>query len=56
MMLLFGVMIFSVIMGEYSALLEQYKEHNSDFDDGDQLRLFFNVIKRFNKEEAFNFE
>lgn len=56
MMLLFGVMIFSVIIGEYSAQLELIKDFNKEFDDGDSLRQFFNVIRRFNKNESMDFE
>lgn len=51
LMLLFGVLIFSYIMGEYVALLEQYKQHNLEYDEGDKLRLFFGVLKNFNYNE-----
>ena len=56
MMLLWGVMIFSVIMGEYSELLEKFKAREADFNDGDALVQFFNVIKRFNRDEAMSAE
>ena len=48
-MLLFGVLIFSYIMNEYIALIDHYKEHISEYDEGDNLRKFFGVLKHFNK-------
>lgn len=51
-MLLFGVLIFSYIMNEYIALLDSYKEHTKEFDEHDQLRLFFGVLSNFNENEA----
>lgn len=50
-MLLFGVLVFSYIMGEYIALLDNYKEMMKDFDEGDKLRLFFGTLKHFNYSE-----
>ena len=47
-MILFGVMVFSYIMGEYIELLEGYKEHHKEFDEGDGLRMFLGVLKHFN--------
>ena len=35
--LLFGVSIFSYIMGKFIEILSQIKELNSDLDDGDSL-------------------
>ena len=51
-MLLFGVLIFSYIMNEYIALLDNYKEHNKDLEEHDKLRLFFGVLMHFNENEA----
>ena len=53
-MLLFGVSIFSSIMGEYIALLDSYKLQNADLDEGDKLRLFFGVLSHFNENEALD--
>jgi hypothetical protein len=50
-MLLFGVLIFSYIMNEYVALLEHWKLHVAEYDEGDNLRKFFGVLKHFNKQE-----
>jgi hypothetical protein len=50
-MLLFGVLIFSFIMNEYIALLDNYKEMMKDFDQGDELRLFFGTLTHFNYNE-----
>ena len=47
-MLLFGVLIFSYIMNEYIALIDNYKEHIAEYDEGDNLRKFFGMLKHFN--------
>ena len=46
--LLFGVMTFSLIMGNYMVILESIKNVNSDYDDGDNLSKWLGLIKRFN--------
>ena len=50
-MLLFGVLIFSFIMGEYGALLDEYKTSNEEYEEGDKLKLFFGVMRNFNDNE-----
>ena len=55
-MLLFGVLVFSYIMGEYITLLDSYKQLHKDFDEGDRLRLFFGVLRNFNENESINRE
>ena len=50
-MLLFGVLVFSYIMGEYITLLDNFKELSKDFDEGDKLRLFFGTLRHFNYNE-----
>ena len=50
-MILFGVLIFSYIMNEYIALLEQYKESIQEYNEGDELKLFFGVLRKFNDNE-----
>ena len=42
--LLFGVAIFSYIMGNFISILDQFKDFNKDLDDGDGLAKFFGVI------------
>ena len=46
--LLFGVTIFSYIMGSYILILNSLKSLNDDFDDGDNLCKWLGLIKRFN--------
>ena len=48
MILLFGVAIFSYIMGIFIQILEEHQNLNADFDEGDELFKFFGIIKRFN--------
>ena len=50
-MILFGVLIFSYIMNEYIALLEQFKESKQEYNEGDELKLFFGVLRKFNDNE-----
>lgn len=47
--LLFGVAIFSYIMGNFINILDQYQNLNSDLDEGDELARFFGLIRRFNE-------
>ena len=54
-MLLIGVLVFSYIMGEYIALLEKYKNSQTEYDEGDKLKLFFGVLKHFNENEIIDF-
>lgn len=46
--LLFGVAIFSYIMGNFINILDQYQNLNADLDEGDELARFFGLIRRFN--------
>jgi len=46
--LLLGVACFSYIMGNFIAVLEQFKAFHQDLDDGDMLSKFFGTIKKFN--------
>ena len=52
--LLFGVSIFSYIMGIFIAILEEYQNLNADFDEGDNLAKFFGTIRVFNKKVPIN--
>jgi hypothetical protein len=51
MVLLFGVAIFSYIMGNFIEILNQFKSYNNDLDQGDDLNKFFGVLTRFNGNE-----
>jgi len=46
--LLFGVAIFSYIMGEFIAILAQVQEIAADLDEDDNLSKFFSLLKKFN--------
>ena len=46
--LLFGVAIFSYIMGNFIEILQQFKEFHEDLEDGDNLMKFFGTLKKFN--------
>lgn len=52
--LLFGVAIFSYIMGIFIEILDQYKNLNADLDDGDNLSKFFGLLRRFNDNVPIN--
>jgi len=49
--LLFGVAIFSYIMGIFLNILESWNAFNSDHDEGEQLIKFFGTLKKFNGDE-----
>jgi len=42
--LLFGVAIFSYIMGNFKEVLEKFQQLNEDLDDGDNLTKFFGLL------------
>jgi hypothetical protein len=48
MILLFGVAIFSYIMGNFIEILSEFKEFHKELDDGDNLSKFFGTLKYFN--------
>lgn len=47
-------MVFSYIMGNFIAMLENYRVLNGEIDEGDQLAKFFGLMKRFNKNKDIN--
>ena len=49
--LMFGVAIFSYIMGIFIDILSEFQSYNADLDDGDALNQFFGVITRMNGNE-----
>lgn len=49
--LLFGVAIFSYVMGNFIEILGQFKEFHKDLEDGDNLAKFLGTIKQFNNEK-----
>ena len=54
LILLFGVAIFSYIMGIFINILDKYQNLNADLDEGDKLSKFFGVIKFFNDNVMIN--
>ena len=56
LMLLFGVAIFSLCMGNFIEMVGQINEFNQTLDDGDSLARFFGVMHRFNHNRPFNIE
>lgn len=56
LMLFSGVLVFSYIMGEYINLLEQYKDSQLEYDEGDHLKLFFGVLAHFNNNVVIEYD
>ena len=54
--LLFGVAIFSIIMGSFTEILEEFQNFNKDIDDGDNLRRFFNLLQKYNNREPMDLD
>ena len=46
--LLFGVAIFSYILGQFSEILISFNKLNASIDEGDELTKFFGLLKQFN--------
>ena len=46
--LVFGVAIFSYMMGIFIEILGKYQDLNAELDEGDQLSKFFGLLKNFN--------
>ena len=53
-MLLFGVAIFSYIMGVFIEILSQYQAVTAAIDDYENLSKFFGLIKHFHKGRPIN--
>ena len=49
--LLFGVLIFSYIMGLFIEIIDTVKKNNADPGDGDNLAKFFGILRKFNMEK-----
>ena len=46
--LLFGVAIFSLIMGTFTEILDEFQNFNKSIEYGDDLARFFGLLKNFN--------
>jgi hypothetical protein len=53
-MLLFGVAIFSYIMGTFIAILISFQNLVAELDDGDNLSRFFGILKKFNENKQID--
>ena len=47
--MLFGVMIFSYIMGNFIDIMNEFTIVTADINDGDNLTKFFGVLEKFNQ-------
>jgi len=54
MILLFGVAIFSYVMGNFIEILETFKSVDDDVDFGYELFKFFGLLKQFNMGMVIN--
>ena len=54
--LLFGVAIFSIILGNFIDISDQFMNLNAEWNDGDNLSKFFGLIKQFNKGQDIKFD
>ena len=52
--LLFGVAIFSYIMGIFITILDEFQHLNAELDEGDELTKFFGLIQYFNDNIPVN--
>jgi len=46
--LLFGVMIFAVIMGNYQGILDEIKKFSETADESGELSRFFTILSKYN--------
>ena len=53
-MLLFGVAIFSYVMGNFLSILSEFKALVEDHDGAEDLNQFIQVLKRFNGNISIN--
>jgi hypothetical protein len=49
--LMFGVSIFSYLMGTFIEMFDRYRNHNDSNEEADSLSRFFGILKRFNYNE-----
>lgn len=52
--LMFGVSIFSYLMGTFIEMFERYRVHNDSNEEADSLSKFFGILKRFNHDEEID--
>jgi hypothetical protein len=54
--LLFGVALFSYILGNLIEIINKLRTFNMDLDQDEELELFLGMLKRFNDAEPLNYE
>ena len=50
--LLFGVAIFSYIMGNFIDILDSFKLLHAEIDEGEELTKFFGILEKFNRNKT----
>jgi hypothetical protein len=54
LVLLFGVAIFSLVLGNFTDIVQDFNKLTASFDDGDDLSKFFGLLKAFNFNKDLN--
>lgn len=54
--LLFGVAIFSLIMGKFTQIVEEFQNFNKEIDYGDNLNRFFGLLQRYNGNQQMDLD
>jgi hypothetical protein len=54
--LLFGVAIFSYVMGQFIQVVEQFSVYNQVCEEGDELARFFGVLLHFNNYDDYDLD
>jgi hypothetical protein len=52
--LLFGVSIFSYVMGNFIAIVDQYSMVQKELEEYDKLIVFFSMFRKFNGGKPIN--
>ena len=52
--LLFGVAIFSYMMGNFIQIIQSYNDYNKINDEEDSLSNFFGILRKFNRNELLD--
>ena len=50
-----GVIVFSLVMNIFVAIILQIQNLSSEIDEGDELRLFFSLLKKFNQNVPIDY-
>jgi len=54
LMLLFGVSIFTYIMGKFIEMIVKIQEFYATFEDDENLAKFMSILQHFNKAKPLN--